>query len=186
MFSRGGSRDALVHSLPMEPSVKKFQDSVRREPPNRFLMIAPIFPLGRGGRRFPCAVRKSTFFRAWRPSKPFFLPPRKGTQPQGDTRQVGLLFLNKNPAPFFPTFYFLNYFVIIRISVPPRGPRTRHARSWWTFFWGRFLADVGCLNGWPPSRPIPISKLSGLWVPDSRVARFLKSLVSNVFPRWIS
>ena len=39
MFSRGGSRDALVHSLPMEPSVKKFQDSVRREPPNRFLMI---------------------------------------------------------------------------------------------------------------------------------------------------
>ena len=39
MFSRGGSRDALVHSLPMEPSVKKFQHSVRREPPNRFLMI---------------------------------------------------------------------------------------------------------------------------------------------------
>ena len=39
MFSRGGSRDALVHSLPMEPSVKEFQDSVRRETPNRFLMI---------------------------------------------------------------------------------------------------------------------------------------------------
>ena len=39
MFSRGGSRDALVHSLPMEPSVKEFQDSVRQETPNRFLMI---------------------------------------------------------------------------------------------------------------------------------------------------
>ena len=33
-FPHGGSRDALVHLLPMEPSAKEFQDSDRGEPPN--------------------------------------------------------------------------------------------------------------------------------------------------------
>ena len=38
-FSRGGCRDALVHSLHLDPPVKKFHDSDRREPPASFFMI---------------------------------------------------------------------------------------------------------------------------------------------------
>ena len=37
----GGSRDALVHLLPMEPSAKEFQDSDRGEPPNGVGMFVP-------------------------------------------------------------------------------------------------------------------------------------------------
>ena len=37
----GGSRDALVHLLPMEPSAKEFQDSDRGEPPNGVRMFVP-------------------------------------------------------------------------------------------------------------------------------------------------
>jgi hypothetical protein len=37
-ISHGGSRDALVHLLPMKPSAKEFQDSVRGEPPNSVRM----------------------------------------------------------------------------------------------------------------------------------------------------
>ena len=40
-ISRGGSRDARVHLLPMEPSAKEFQDSDRGEPPNGVRMFVP-------------------------------------------------------------------------------------------------------------------------------------------------
>ena len=43
-ISRGGSRDALVHLLPMEPSAKEFQDSDRGEPPNGVRMFVSGFP----------------------------------------------------------------------------------------------------------------------------------------------
>ena len=37
----GGSRDALVHLLPMKPSAKEFQDSDRGEPPSGVRMDVP-------------------------------------------------------------------------------------------------------------------------------------------------
>ena len=40
-ISHGGSRDALVHLLPMEPSAKELQDSDRGEPPNGVRMFVP-------------------------------------------------------------------------------------------------------------------------------------------------
>ena len=81
MFSRGGSRDALVHSLPMEPSVKKFQDSDRREAPNRFLLIeytdwTVLRSLGSG---FQClrSIPIGQFSGLWDKNTDFFVYQKK-------------------------------------------------------------------------------------------------------------
>ena len=50
-ISHGGSRDALVHLLPMDPSAKEFQDSDRGETPNGVRMFVNGFPFFRLRRR---------------------------------------------------------------------------------------------------------------------------------------
>ena len=58
-ISHGGSRDALVHLLPMKPSAKEFQDSAIREPRSGVRMFVAgndIF-----WEKSPCSICRTGF-----------------------------------------------------------------------------------------------------------------------------
>ena len=115
--SHGGSRDGLVPLLPMDPSVKAFQDSDRGEPPNGVRMFLHFTTFSKAKSLFP-APRIAIFFparlrRAPAHGDPYCRPADSGKSP--------IIFFLVPPSVFYsfwtePTDF--SYLLFLRL--PPQ------------------------------------------------------------------